>query len=850
MLALVCGKDRVCRRDRSASMKAPRMNARFVIPPKAPTRTLPLAAPLEMPAIGGGAVHRACLPDELPQVLDHFAGIRVLSLDCFDTLLWRDCHAPTDLFATLPAINPYQRVHGETRARRIARAGRGAEDVAIEEIYRAIMPQAREADRARAIAAELAAEARHCYGFAPTIALMREARRRKMQVIVVSDTYLNPRQLHDLIARAAGSEVAGLIDRVFCSSTFGKPKAAGLYGAVLPRLKVAPHEILHIGDNAGADVDGVAPFGVNTVHLVQFSAGTRQQLRLESAAAALIGGADRQRLLAPQPHRAALALQGPRLPDKAQQFGFATMGPVLFGFDRWLHDEARRLKAERGGTVHWLFLMRDGYLPMRVHEAMRKHVGQPDDGARAIEISRLTATFSSFAQDTAILRHIEESRGTDPAVIAAQLRLPEETIATLCDGREPGEAWRALYAWCRLPANRRPIVKAAQDHAARLVAHVRAAVAPAPGDTLMLIDLGYNGSVQSLIDPMLRRALGVHVAGRYLILREVQQSGCDKRGYLGDDRFDPALLNAMTANVALIEQLCTAAQGSVIDYDAQGQALRGTNVIQTHQSAVREAVQEGCMGFAAAAITPIVRADADHAGRAETIDLWRAANAATLLRLMFLPQRDELAVVSAFEHDVNLGTGETLALFDPAIARAGLLQQGLFYQKGARRMFLPAELGEEGFATRMTHLAMARFPMPLTSADFADDAGQIAVILSDATESTRIALPYRPTHDGFYALCIPVGASRFVAAVPFGTLAPYIEVQAITAMPAGEYLDGQHDSQDRLSAVVPQFEAITPLTPKLWHCPDPSGFVLMQAPPAADAGNRVIVVVFRPVGCA
>jgi hypothetical protein len=87
-----------------------------------------------------------------------------------------------------------------------------------------------------------------------------------------------------------------------------------------------------------------------------------------------------------------------------------------------------------------------------------------------------------------------------------------------------------------------------------------------------------------------------------------------------------------------------------------------------------------------------------------------------------------------------------------------------------------------------------------------------------------------------------------VAAVPFGSLAPYIEVQAITAMPASEYLDGRHDSPERQSPVVPQFEAITPLTPRLWHCPDPAGFVLLQAPAARDGGNSVIVVVFRPVG--
>ena len=777
-----------------------------------------------------------CLPHELPDLLDRFSGLKVLSLDCFDTLLWRDCHSPTDLFALLPGCNPFQRVHGERRARQIARAARGVHDIGIDEIYRTIMPRARDADRARAIAAELDAEVRACYGFAPTIALMRAARQRGLQIILVSDTYFSPKQLHDLVARAAGADVAALIDRVFCSSTYGKPKAAGLYADVLARLKAKPDDILHIGDNHGADVGGVAPFGVHTVHLRQFTERTVQQLRLESAVSALIHGHQGDGLQAPQPHRPALAFATPMQDDAAQHFGFATLGPVLFGYDQWLREEARALRDRHGGTVHWLFLMRDGHLPMRMHQALGA-----DASIHAVEISRLTATFATFAQDTAIMRHLDEQQGIDPAVLARQLRLPDATIERLCGGRDTADGWRALAEWCRVPANRRPIVKAAQALADRLIMHVRNTVKPVPGDTLMLVDLGYNGSVQSLIDGLLARALGVQVAGRYLILREMQQSGLDKRGYLGGDQYDHVLLNAMTANVAVLEQLATTAQGSVIDYDDDGTPIRGANDIGKRQSDVREAVQTGCLGFAKAALAQTVRAVA-----ADTIALWRKANGATLMRLMYLPLREELAVVRAFEHDVNLGTAETLALFAPEIARQGLLQQGLFYQKGVRRMFLPAELAEEGFATRLTHLATARFHMPLAAADFAGDAGQIGVMLSDGRDATNVMLPIRPTHDGFCALCIPVGASRFVAAVPFGTVSPYVEVQSIVAMPATEYLDSRHDSQTREHAIVPQFEGVVPLSGRLWHCPDPSGFVLLQTPPAQV--NMVIVVVFRAVG--
>ncbi|WP_163450031.1 hypothetical protein, partial [Escherichia coli] len=68
------------------------------------------------------------------------------------------------------------------------------------------------------------------------------------------------------------------------------------------------------------------------------------------------------------------------------------------------------------------------------------------------------------------------------------------------------------------------ITQASRSFADRLIAHVRKAVNPARGDTLMLVDLGYNGSVQNDVEPLLARELGVQIAGRYLLLREQSRS--------------------------------------------------------------------------------------------------------------------------------------------------------------------------------------------------------------------------------------------------------------------------------------------------------------------------------------
>lgn len=794
-------------------------------------------APLAAPNLQPDERPTAILPHELPLALDWFPEARVLSLDCFDTLLWRDCHAPTDVFWTLPGISPLQRTRAEEMARRASVAGKRGNDIPIADIYAQLMPDATPKERGVAVQAELDAEARHCYGFAPTIALMRAAKARGVAVIIVSDTYLDAAQLRTLITDAAGADVAALIDRVFCSSTFGKPKAGGLYGDVLRKLKAKPHEILHIGDNAHADVDGVAPFGVATLHLKQFHEDVAQQFRLESTISSMLHGQGAGALAAPQPHRPAIATLAPQLPDAAQHVGYAVLGPVFAGYERWLRAEAAALQAARGGTVHWVFLMRDGYLPMRVH--------QTDDTAppgHAVEISRYTSTAATFVDDTATRRFLELSAGMMPDIVARQLMIPEADIMRMINNQPPVQGTLNLLAHMRQGAVRKSVRQAARAMANGIVEHVRRTVNPAPGDTLMLVDLGYNGTVQNNIDRLLRDELKVHVAGRYLILRPIEVTDGDKAGYIDLDHYDIMALSAMCANVAVLEQLSTTTIGSVINYTATGEPIRSANDIKQHQSDVRDAVQQGCLLFA--------QNHADHTQRNQTpdeIDMWRRANAATLMRLMYLPLDSELRVCEAFEHDVNLGTDETLALFDPAIARHGLRQQGMFYQTGARRMFLPAELAKEGLATRLTHFAANRYSLPLIYADFANDGVTVPVIYADTRETVQTTFHAKATHDGYYALCVPMGASKFSAAVQFGAVFEWVEVYSISVLPAAEYLKGLHDTPEREIGLRAILDGITEIAPNLWHCVDPAGFALVQPPEPQDDTQMLMVLVFRPV---
>lgn len=775
----------------------------------------------------------AILPHALPSALDAYPGVTLLSLDCFDTLLWRDVHAPRDLFGALGEANLLQRGWAEQTARNNAAVRHRRNEVHIDEIYAELMPNASAAERRAAVQDELDAEARHCFAFKPTVELMRAAKAKGIETIIVSDTYLDEKQLRGLIAAAAGEEVAGLIGRIFCSSHYGKAKGEGLYEPVLKALKIDPGKILHIGDNFNADVTGVAPFGVNTLHLKQFTSGTEQRIRLESAISGIFHATEAQVAITHQPHRATIAANEPQMSETAEVLGYTTLGPVLLGFDRWLADEAAALQAKNGGTVHAVFLMRDGYLPQLVHQAR-------GGTAHAVEISRFTGTAASLRDAKAVEHYVQREIMSDLRAVAQQLLLPAPEAAKLVkDHGRPAPFMKAVQE----PQRMRRITAASRAFAERLVAHVRQAVNPAKGDTLMLVDLGYNGSVQNDIDGLLASTLGVKVAGRYLLLREQSRSGLDKKGFIGHDDYDCAGLEALCANVAVLEQLCTAAQGSVVDYEKDGTSIRRGNSIKSRQSAVRDRVQAGCLRFVREEGQSVIRAVRPPHETA----MWRRAAAAVLGRLMYVPLEAELAVLGEFEHDINLGVDNTVSLFDPAIAKKGLRQRGLFYMKGAERMYLPAELHGEGLALKLSLLAQRRFAMPLKYQDFVDNSIALPLIVADGNQVSTGNVTATPTHDGYYLAPIPIGDSRFSVGVQFGQLYDYVQVESAVFMPVDTFLSDKIRPGTGEIEAMPSLEGMEQVAPHLFRCENEFAFMMVPPPPRQGDRPMMLAIAFRPI---
>ncbi len=787
-------------------------------------------------------MNETILPHELPRALERAPdGVKVLSLDCFDTLLWRDCHAPSDVFAALDRVLPRQRMAGEVNARKAEATLRGRTEVSLSSIYAHAMDGSDQAEREAAIATELAAEAQACFAFEPTVELMQSAKAQGLKIIIVSDTYLDAVQLKELIGEAAGAPVVDLIDKIIVSSAIGISKSQGLLAKALKAMKCRADQVLHIGDNRKADLDGSRALGIPALHLNQFDEAARQRLRFERACQQ-IAGEDKNAIRGLQPHRALLARDEPGIEDPARKLGFSVLGPVFHAFDRWLRAEADEIAAERGGTIHWLFMLRDGHLPFVVHS----HGGAAPSNA-CVEISRYTATAASLTTREVYDRHVALEHGLNPATLARQMLFSDDeivsTIGNPTTDAEKTEAAHRLLAELRKGQRQKLTRRRARSFAERLIEHVRSAVDPQPGDTLMLVDLGYNGSAQNRIDRLLVEAFDVHVAGRYLLLREMTASGLDKRGLIDTRNFAPDLLEALCTNVAVIEQLATCELGSVIDYTDQGEPIRTQSAVKGRQSAVRTLVQAGVSDFAKAAVNPpVVRGRDAHADCA-----WRNAAMSVLTRFMYLPHPEELSVLKNFEHDINMGSERMVPLFDPEHASDGMKRRGLFYMKGSSRMFLPAELASEDIGTRLSLLVQSRFGLGLTYSDHAFRALELPVIYVGGKDSARATVSATPTHEGFYAARMAIGPSGEAVALQLGAACEWLEIAGVSCSPLAS-LKGEATDDAVPEPIVSHFDGLTEHAPGLFECTDETAVLLMTPGPAPDTDEpRLVEVVFRPL---
>lgn len=757
-------------------------------------------------------------------------GISILSLDCFDTLLWRNAQAPSDVFVDLGleggSIEP--RFVAEREARKAEARASGKREVSIEAIHARLQPGADDKAIAASVRTELDAEAKHCYGFGPVMDLIRAARERGLKVIIVSDSYLNPEQLRELIARTAGDEIAAMVDRVFTSSDHGLSKGEGLFEPVMEALGVGPQAILHVGDNVHADQEAPASLGIATAHFTQFDSRSEIRLRHEAMAAVILDSATRQTVPAMQPHRALVSLRAEQ--ESAFVLGHDVIGPIFHGFAEWVRDEAQALAASSGRPVKTMFLMRDGYLPMKLLETLDSDVWNGE-----LSISRLTAGRASLIDKAAVKALVAREAGKQRLDVIAGMLLLEPHEARKIAGKSGDVADFEKNVVSGEAAEK--VVRRSARYADRLIEHVRRAGVE-DGDIIMAVDLGYHGTVQDRIAPLLKARMNVDVAGRYLLLRENEPSGLDKKGWFDKRHYSREALTSLGSSIAVIEQICTQAKGSVIDYQGNGKTIHEKAGEKGSQSETRDRIQAGAIAYGIAATALGRTAQSDDA------ECRRRAAAGAMVRFMYLPSADEVATIGDFTHDANLGSSSHLKMLDETSSTRGLRRRGLHYVQSTARMFLPGELQDQGLALNLALFGIVRGALDVREGDFQAGGTPVPVILANAREDCLVEMDAFPTHDGYYRLTVPARADLTVAVLMGGVYeAVQIEDVSFQPMEASDATSGGVDIPDIEAPYVQ--EGMDPIAGDLFRCS--AGAALMVPALASLPDGYKLCIAFRPV---
>jgi FMN phosphatase YigB (HAD superfamily) len=624
--------------------------------------------------------------------------VRVLSLDVFDTMVWRQAPEPVDVFPIVghrmsrvgllaphvtPRIFQKLRVAAEERARARRDEGGGGVEVALRDIYAEMPPFLVNGTTPDDLAAvELAVEGEVLVPDLDVIELVRAARSQGKQVVAVSDTYLSEAELRALLEPSFSGDTA--LDRVYSSSDRGVGKTSGMFEIVLQELGVAPRQLVHVGDNELSDVESPSKLGIPAVHFKRRTPYLEAVLEREKAYSdpdrpPVTGDGGVTAMRGKVLHRTELEAFDPEL-RPFWQYGAACLGPALTGFAEWVVETT-----QARGFDRTLCLMREGELLATLVNAAADYMGA-DVRAEPIWLSRHVCSRAAIVEASEselreflvrrrppTVRELCETVGVE---VETSARLRDRADARLDDITAVNEVIAELASD---PELRATIVTGGRVLRDRVIEYLGRHIEE--GDTgIVLVDLGWGATIQQLLERLLLRDAAVGgkpklvTIGLYLLTHELAMhralDGVESHGFLASFGVPGPAVRSIMRSPEILEQVCMPDVGTQVDLSADLEPVLGKSVdARIPQAAHRAAVQAGIRAFQRewaryAVLMP------GRKPRVTTPEL-REQLLAQVARGLAAPTEQEAALFGAWIHDENFGShASDLLVGGPHTARA------------------------------------------------------------------------------------------------------------------------------------------------------------------------------------
>jgi len=618
-------------------------------------------------------------------------GAEALTLDVFDTLLWRTVPEPKHAFLLLgqrladagalpDAVTPGQfarlRVQAEHQARLRSQKIRGTAEARLDEIWTMLLPALPGIESVSdLINAEVELEREVCRADV-AVAELAERTLDKLgrPVYLLSDTYFSPDQLRRILRRP---ELAGIpFTGVYCSSDAGVSKSDGLFTHMLAASGLPPSRVVHLGDHPVADVEGAREHGMVGVHYKKYSSNLKEILKLEGLLAApsdespidrVAGDYGSTGLRARVLHRADAAAVPAGL-RRYWETGAVVFGPAFAGFGDWV---AERAVAHGADAIHCL--MREGEFLSRVIEAPAEDAG--------LKVSTLWASRQVCALANVFDGTPEELRGFlvrrhAPSVggLLAQLGVGLEEVAglsALANKRldVPGLLDDTLDALCGDDRVRGEIVMTATRLRERFLRYLDREFGDA--GRVVLVDLGWGGTIQRLLTRLLRASgrsyelVGLYLATNVSAL-DHRLAGLTLEGYVASGGEPAGLFGQVMRSPEVLEQICMPDIGSLTGFEADLTPVLGENSVSRTQVAQRAAVQDGVLAYQSEWLRyrrgETAMPSLSEAGA-------RTAALRSLARFVARPTTEEAFTFGSWAHDDNFGSDSSEGLLPDHLLR-------------------------------------------------------------------------------------------------------------------------------------------------------------------------------------
>jgi predicted HAD superfamily hydrolase len=604
----------------------------------------------------------------------------VLSLDIFDTVLWRRLPRPTDLFGIVgsrlrasgrcptwvtDATFRRMRIDAERTARK-SRDALGTE-VSLFDIWRAMPANVFAGARLEELVdVEVETERDFTVVDLDIAEVVQMAGKHDIPVVLVSDTYFTQDHLSYLLDRP---ELGGLRHaRTFRSHQHGKDKGSGLFEIVLQELGHSPEQLVHIGDNEQADVEVPSELGIRTVHYRRLDESFEIVLEREREPIEPFGACANlderhgdfgltslraKTLQSRQPLSSAPA-------NTAWRFGASVLGPVLTGFAEWVADWA----VANGVRTLWCPMREGELLSQLVNNAARAR--GLDLVAKPIWLSRHVTSLASvdnFDTDS-IHEFIRRSYQLSVRQMLAILELRAGEVPalvgeldTVIDNGDIAE--KVSVALTESPHLRNRInvmVTAARE---RLIRSLRTAGALDQPE-MALVDLGWGATIQFQLAKALRVAgIDVTPSGLYLATDDrsarVYLAGLRAEGYLAQAGHPREIAAPIVRSPEVLEQCVNAVCGSLIGFTEDGEPVLGKSTESNSQVVERKAAQDGILAFQGYWNRYVVNSDGTWPDLARPVSA-RDRLANILVSALRAPTADEATVFGNWVHEDNFGS--------------------------------------------------------------------------------------------------------------------------------------------------------------------------------------------------